>query len=64
MPSHAFTIRKLADAAGVGVEAVRDYQEAMASALEGLVSRSPRPAQAQPRPIIAVLAAKTVGNGT
>lgn len=26
MPSHAFTIRKLADAAGVGVEAVRYYQ--------------------------------------
>jgi MerR family mercuric resistance operon transcriptional regulator len=26
MPTHAFTIRKLADAAGVGVEAVRYYQ--------------------------------------
>ncbi|AKU11576.1 MerR family transcriptional regulator [Azoarcus sp. CIB] len=26
MPAHAFTIRKLADAAGVGVEAVRYYQ--------------------------------------
>lgn len=26
MPSHAFTIRKLADTAGVGVEAVRYYQ--------------------------------------
>lgn len=26
MPSHGFTIRKLADAAGVGVEAVRYYQ--------------------------------------
>lgn len=26
MPTHAFTIRKLADAAGVGVEAVRFYQ--------------------------------------
>lgn len=139
MPSHAFTIRKLADAAGVGVEAVRYYQrrgllrepqrvsggfrqyaandvqrlrfikraqelgfslddiaelvslsaerdqlhvreqtrrriveirqridqlEAMASALEGLVSGCPRPAQAQPCPIIAVLAAETAGNGT
>ena len=27
MPTHAFTIRKLADAAGVGVEAVRYYHE-------------------------------------
>ena len=27
MPTHAFTIRKLADAAGVGVEAVRYYQQ-------------------------------------
>ena len=26
MPTHAFTIAKLADAAGVGVEAVRYYQ--------------------------------------
>ncbi len=26
MPTHAFTIRKLADAAGIGVEAVRYYQ--------------------------------------
>jgi len=26
LPTHAFTIRKLADAAGVGVEAVRYYQ--------------------------------------
>lgn len=26
MPTHAFTVRKLADTAGVGVEAVRFYQ--------------------------------------
>ena len=26
MPTHAFTIRKLADTAGVGVKAVRYYQ--------------------------------------
>lgn len=36
MPSHAFTIRKLADAAGVGVEAVRYYQG------RGLLPKPPR----------------------
>ena len=36
MPAHAFTIRKLADAAGVGVEAVRFYQR------RGLLSQPER----------------------
>lgn len=36
MPTHAFTIRKLADAAGVGVEAVRYYQG------RGLLNEPPR----------------------
>ncbi|MDA8254300.1 MAG: MerR family transcriptional regulator [Betaproteobacteria bacterium] len=36
MPTHAFTIRKLADAAGVGVEAVRYYQG------RGLLPEPPR----------------------
>lgn len=36
MPTHAFTIRKLADATGVGVEAVRYYQG------RGLLHEPPR----------------------